>query len=218
MTRMERTFDRRVRFDDRSRGYPIRAIIKAREPRSYTWGCTAWLNQGTEGACTGFAVAHEAAAKPVVVQGVSYTTAMALYKRARELDEYPGEDYEGSSVLGAIKAAKERGWYEEYRWAFGIDDLRMAVGWHGPAVLGINWYEGMFDADANGFIHRTGKLAGGHAICCTGYNKTADVFRLHNSWGKAWGWNGDCFISGKDLGALLREQGEACVPVVRRVG
>jgi hypothetical protein len=219
MTIINRTFDRRVRFDERSRAYPIRALVRATTPRSYTWGCAIYLDQGTEGACTGFAVTHEAAAKPVAVQGLSHSTAQRVYHRARQLDEYPGEDYDGSSVLGAIKAAQELGWVGEYRWAFGIQDLRLAIGYKGPAVLGINWYEGMFspNADTN-FISPTGALIGGHAILCNGYNASKDRFTLHNSWGKAWGRNGECFITGADLERLLHEQGEACIPVVRKVG
>lgn len=212
---MTRVFDRKVRFDEKSRQYPVRKLITAAKPRSYTWGCSLWLDQGVEGACTGFSVAHEAAAKPVTVQGISYSTAMAIYRRAREIDEWPGEDYDGSSVLAAIKAGKERGWFTEYRWAFGIDDLRMAIGHKGPAVLGINWYEGMHDTDADGFIRPTGALSGGHAILCNGYNARSDVFRLHNSWGKGWGIRGECFIAGSDLARLLKEQGEACIPIVR---
>jgi C1A family cysteine protease len=38
---------------------------------------------------------------------------------------------------------------------------------------------------------------------------------LRNSWGRGWGTLGDCKISLYDLGALLREQGEACIPSVR---
>jgi len=208
--------DRVVRFDKRSREFPIRALIEARKPRSYTWSCKTFLDQGQEGACTGFAVTHEAAAHPVCVR-VDEAMARSIYKRAKQIDEWPGEDYEGSSVLAAVKAGQECGWYGEYRWAFGIDDLKLALAYKGPAVLGVNWYEGMFEPGHTGFIRPSGALMGGHAILANGISLRAPGFvRLHNSWGQSWGLNGECFITFADLDTLLRQDGEACIPVQRK--
>lgn len=212
---IDRTFDRLVKFDERSRAYPIRTMIAADRPRSYTWRCDLNLDQGSEGACTGFSVSHEAAARPVCVTGITNQTAQAIYYRARQIDEWPGENYDGSSVLAAMKAGKELGWYDEYRWAFGESDLALAVSRKGPAVLGINWYEGMGRPDANGIITVSGQVHGGHAILCNGYNAKTRMYRLHNSWGKSWGINGECFISASDIARLLSEHGEACIPVKR---
>ena len=215
---MVRTFDRLVKFDERSRGFSIRALTGDRPRRSYTWSCKVNLDQGSEGACTGFATSHEAAARPVIVKGITNDVARQIYYRARQLDEWPGENYEGSSVLGAVKAGTENGWYSEYRWAFSENDLALAVGYRGPAILGINWYEGMGSPDNNGLIKPTGDVLGGHAILCNGYNVKRGLYRLHNSWGRDWGINGDCFISQSDLARLLKEQGEACIPVKRLKG
>ena len=214
----ERKFDRLVSFDSRSRSFPIRALLSTVvKPRSYTWSCRAWLDQGIEGACAGFAVTHEAAARPVVIQSVSDGLARAIYNRAKELDPWPGTDYEGTSILAAIKAGKEKGWYSEYRWAFGEDDLAAAIGYKGPAVLGLNWYEGMLDTDATGFIRPTGRILGGYAVLCNGFSVSKQTYRLHNSWGRSWGIEGDAFVSRADMRRLLAEEGEACVPVVRAV-
>jgi hypothetical protein len=218
-TTTDRRLDRLVHFDERSRNFPIRTLIPATlKPRGYTWSCATVLDQQSEGACTGFSVAHEAIARPVLVKNVTNQTALDIYRRAKQLDEWPGEDYEGSSVIAAIKAGREKKWYGEFRWAFGLDDLILAVGHKGPAVLGINWYNGMFDADAKGFVSPTGSLAGGHAILVNGVNVKEQFFRLHNSWGPSWGMNGECFITFNDLGQLLKEDGEACIPVQRSLG
>ena len=215
----DKRLDRIVQFDERSRQYPIRHLIAATSaPRSYTWRCDVYLNQKSEGACAGFAVTHEAAAKPVRVLGLTEQIARDVYHRAQDLDEWPGHDYEGTSVLGAMKAGKEKGWYEEYRWAFGIDDLVLALGYKGPAVLGINWYEGMFETDSGGFIHPTGQLMGGHAIVAIGVSLTKQSVRLHNSWGIDWGVHGECQILISDLKQLLKEDGEAAIPVKRGLG
>lgn len=214
---IERTFGRRVSFDERSRAFPVRKLIpRGTAPRSYTWACPMWLDQGSEGACTGFSVAHELAARPVAVRGVTAQTALTLYRRARELDEWPGEDYDGSSVLAAIKAAAERDYYAEYRWAFSEMDLRLAIGYKGPAVLGINWTEAMMTPNATGVIKATGPVVGGHAILCRGVNVVTGYYRLRNSWGRSWGADGDCFLSFADMRRLLAADGEACIPVVRK--
>lgn len=215
MTNPDPRLDRRVQFDDRSRGYPIRTLVADQAPRSYTWRCGTYLNQGSEGACVGFSIAHEIAARPVEVPATS-SLALSIYDRARELDDWPGEDYDGTSVLAGMQAAQEKHYFGEYRWAFSLDDLILAVGHKGPAVLGINWYEGMMDPDDHGYVHRSGDVVGGHAILCRGVGIRQRYFYLHNSWGQSWGpLGGTCKIAFHDLEALLDEQGEACIPVTR---
>jgi len=213
---MRRLFGRRIEFDERSRNFPIRALIPgASTPRSYTWKCGIVLDQGSTPACTGFSVSQEAAARPVVVPNITTILALQLYHRAQQLDQWPGEDYEGSSVLGAMKAGVELGWYSEYRWAFSELDLRLAIGYHGPAVLGISWYAGMTEPAPDGIIRPEGFYEGGHAILCNGVNIKKRLYRLHNSWGASWGKNGECFLSFDDMAKLLADQGEACIPVKR---
>ena len=58
--------DRVPQFDERSRQYPIRTILRVQRPRSFTWPCAVFLDQGQEGACTGFSTAHEIGAAPKV--------------------------------------------------------------------------------------------------------------------------------------------------------
>ena len=212
-------FGRLKQFDKRSRQYPIRDLIGAgAKPRSYTWRCMTYLDQGNLPACVGFAVSHEALARPAEVPGLTNAIADQVYYRAQELDDFPGTDYDGTSVLGGIKAGMERKWYGSYRWAFGEADLCFAVGYKGPVVLGVNWYSGMMDPDSKGIIKPTGTLEGGHAILCTGINLKTGLYLLHNSWGAGWGFGGDCFISRPDMSLLLVRDGEACVPIARGRG
>lgn len=212
-------FGRLVQFDERSRGYPIRSILRGepRKPRSYTWRCTEYLDQKAEGACVGFSIAHELIARPAEVTGITAVQARAIYKRAQKLDQWPGENYEGTSVLAGMKAMQELhpGKVGEYRWAFGLSDVLRTVSYYGPVVLGIPWYEGMTSPTADGVIRATGQVLGGHAILCNGVSVKTNMVRLHNSWGVDWGKGGDCFLSFKDLEKLLYEDGEACVPEKR---
>lgn len=210
-----------AQFDERSRAFPIRLLVEAKKPRSYTWRCNTWLDQGQEGACVGFSWSHELAARPVE-QAVDAAYARRLYHEAQKIDEWPGGSYpgarpvyEGTSVLAGAKVLSKWGRIPEYRWAFGLQDLILAVGYTGPAVIGVNWYERMFAPGSDGFLRVGGAVAGGHAIAVIGVSVPRRAFRLHNSWGKSWGDQGRAWLSWDDMERLLHEQGDACVPVKR---
>lgn len=207
--------DRREQFDPRSRNYPARPLVQSRKRRTMLWPCGVTLDQGPNGSCVGFAWSAEAAAEPVAVPGITDDNAYALYRRAQELDEWAGDDYEGTSVLAGAKAAMERGWLTEYRWAFGEDDLALAVGYLGPAVIGIPWYSRMYSPNRQGKISTGGYYVGGHAILVNGYSSQTASYRLHNSWGPSWGIKGEAWIGRTAMDWLLRRDGEACVPLTR---
>ncbi len=214
----DRRLDRLKQHDPRSAAYPIRALLDTSEPRSYTWPLDVVLDQGREGACVGFSISHELRAKPRIVAGVTNATAQSLYKRAQELDPWPGSNYSGTSVLAGVKAAQEAGYYAEYRWASTADELAVAVSRRGPAVLGINWHESMYDPERRNDRHwltLAGPVVGGHAILCRGYSVRLRAFCLHNSWGPRFGDSGRAWISHFDMAALLAADGEAVIPVVR---
>lgn len=215
-TTTDRRLDRLPEFDPRNRAYPIRALLAARPPRSYTWRLPqANLDQGSEGACVGFSWTQELASRPVVVRGLDADYARGIYHAAQTMDEWPGEAYEGTSVLAGAKAVVAAGHMGEYRWAFGLEDVIDALAWHGPVVLGIDWMNDMFDPDADGLLHATGGVAGGHAIEANGVSLKRRLVRLENSWSPAWGIDGHAYIGFDDLRSLLANGGEACVPVQR---
>ena len=237
----DRVFDRLPEFDPKSRRFSIEEVLEVPYARSYTWGCSTNLDQGADGACVGFAWSQEAAAKPVPI-GTDYATAMALYHAAQEIDEWPGHDYEGTSVLAGAKVAQSYGWNVEYRWAFDTPSRLSGVARKGPAVLGLNWKDGMFYPDANGRILATGQTAGGHAILersvrivwqpgttaaqkrAPGWLRLVDrkqsMELLHNSWGPQRGGTdkgpGTAWISVEDMDMLMAEQGECCFPIRKR--
>lgn len=209
--------DRIVQFDERSRKYPIRSIVKIKKRRSYTWRCNVHLDQGSEGACVGFGISHELAARPSEVKRLTNRFAREkIYWEAQRIDAWPGgaypgarPRYEGTSVLAGVKVAQKKGYFDSYYWAFGMNDLALGVGYRGPAVLGLSWMEGMEDTDENGYIHASGAVVGGHCILCRAINVKEKYFLLRNSWGKNWGVNGDCKISFADMEKLLADNGEA---------
>lgn len=216
--------DRVEQFDERSRGYSIGDIRRTRKLRSYTWRCNDWFDQGKEGACVGFCLGHELAARPAEVKGLDYDFLVEnVYWEAQKNDpwhggSYPGAVpvYHGTSVLAGVKEIQKLGYIKEYRWAFNIDDVLYGIGHNGPAVLGIPWYYDMYFPDDKGFIKPTGQLVGGHAILGRAINVKKGYVTLRNSWGKGWGKDGDCYITFEDLETLLNQRGECCFLMRRK--
>lgn len=210
----ERTLDRIPQFDVKSRAYAIRSLLESAVPKDRLWrvATNTWLDQGKEGACVGFGWTNELGATPIRYK-IDQALAQRIYQRARQLDDWEGEDYDGTSVLAGAKAATEYGFLKEYRWAFGLHDVLIALSYKGPVVLGVNWYEGMFDTDANGFIRVAGDLSGGHCILAYAIDTNEKTVTLRNSWGREWGTEGSCKLTWADLERLLAEQGEACLPI-----
>lgn len=229
---MNRTFDAAINFDSRSRNFPATLGLESKPLRSYTWGFPkpVYLNQLTDGACVGFSWAHQLATR----RGAITTTdalAFELYKAAQLVDEFDGENYDGSSVLAGAKVVTERYGMTSYRWAFGIEDVCRVLGYSSSCVLGLNWYTDMLEADAKGYVYPTGRLLGRHALLARGLkvvwrNKDGphdfgnldleqSYVLLRNSWGREWSLDGDCKISVANLEGLLGQRGECCVPAVR---
>lgn len=231
------------RPDLRNTQFPIRSLLPATADRSRpkAWaGPYVRLDQGQEGACVGFGWTTELMSNPVRVRPPGYSTspsgvraansyAAALYHQAQQIDEWPGEDYDGTSVLAGAKVVRSRGLIEGYRWAFSTDDVVDSLILTGPVVIGVPWFYSMYDTDADGIVHVDGELVGGHCICITGYyprikgSGGQPVMRWRNSWGDSYGLNGDAYVKVSDLDALLQGTpetgpGEACVPLGRSYG
>lgn len=221
----DRRLDRIILIDDRSKQYPASRLLTATQqtPRTYTWDCPVSLDQGQEGSCVGHGIADELAARPVMIPGITHEYAVNLYYDAQRADPWPGGAYPGSSphydgtaTISGIQVAMKRGFYTGYSWAFSEDELMLAIGWKGPVVLGITWFNDMYSPNANGFITPTGGVAGGHCILATGVSVRDGYYRLHNSWGPTYGIGGDCFITRANMKTLLAQNGEACIPEGRR--
>ena len=235
MENFNRKLDWKPYFDERSKSYPVSSVFPQNVNRVYTkWDVAEILDQGSEGACVGFAWTAEALNSPVMVNlkrvaanvpRVPYNFAIHIYKEAQKIDHWPGEDYEGTSVLAGAQMMQKYNLLRQYRWAFNIDQIIDSIVTIGPVVLGVNWYQGMYRAP-NGVLKVFGDHVGGHAILAIGYNPSSDKHNgkptiiLQNSWGKSWGIDGIAEIAVEDLAELMKQRGggEACVPVLRDTG
>lgn len=223
--RLDRRFDG---YDEANKAWPIRPLLAAGPPQSMSYAHLQ-LDQGRQGACVTFGMTTEAAARPVPVfgdpiRGHPDVKAVEDYARhwyalCKARDGYPNE--EGTFVNVGAQIGVELGLWAEYRWALGPGPERAAddvIRWvargrgAGPAGLGVNWRDGMWKADKDGYLRPTGKVVGGHFIVVTKYNARRDAVWTPNSWGG----DGQGWIARPDLVKLLADDGEG-VCFVRRL-
>jgi hypothetical protein len=230
----ERTLDWVPRYDERSRDHRVRSFLREYPnvpDTARTWRPGFVLDQGREGACVGFGWTGELIGSPspdpyVLATGAT-TYARSVYREAQQIDEWEGENYEGTSVLAGAKVVQRTGLIGGYKWAFTIEEVRDAIITMGPVVIGVNWYSDMYDTDKHGVVKIGGDLVGGHCLFVYEYHPRKRlpgdwfgrhrVFRWRNSWGLHYGIGGSGYIHYDDLARLLREGGEACVPVDRKM-
>jgi hypothetical protein len=206
-----RVLDWERRFSPRSLEYKVSTTTSVLTKRNVSYKRRLWLNQFNEGACTGFGFSH---ALGTGFRRPKYTIDNAFakqrYYRARQFDQWAGENYEGSSVLGAMEGGKADKLIKAYYWCTTMAELDFAISWMGPVDIGVDWYGDMFYPDEKGFIHVSGNLEGGHSLEI-GARNNALGYRLDNSWGPDWGQDGSCWISFADMEKLLHSRGEFAV-------
>ena len=210
---------RQAKPDQRDYLYLIKNQFKARlEPtsrRSRFWQPDGWWgNQLATPHCVGYAWAHWLEDGPVFQSGPAPCIQPSLiYAQAQRLDEWAGEDYDGTSVRGGAKYLKELGRIRSYYWAFDLDTVIQTVLNLGPVVVGTDWYAGMMRPDRDGNVRPSGELLGGHAYVLNGVDRLSRRFRLKNSWGRGWGQGGHAYLSFNSFNRLLADWGEACIAV-----
>lgn len=178
-------------------------------------------NQGQEGACTGFALSsaitllnkirHQRLSPPV---DVPIASPRMLYEMAKINDEWPGEDYEGSSIRGALKGfshngacslqaapyvagepdwhltvhqakdARKTGLGAYYRLRPELTDYHAALNETGVIIVSARVHRG-WQNPPRGDIKPSHISEGGHAFIIVGYDQTG--FLIQNSWGEDWG-------------------------------
>jgi hypothetical protein len=142
--------------------------------------------------------------------------AVALYSLATILDgvsgQYPPTDT-GSTGIGVAKALQALGLAASYTHAFSIAALNSALQ-AGPVLIGINWYQSMFDPRSDGQIVVDTKsgLAGGHELELNAYDAATGEYQVPNSWASSWGVDGCGYFTTASLTTLLGQQGDVTVP------
>lgn len=186
------------------------------------------LDQGSEGACTGFGlatVANYLLRRRKFWPDEQSVSPRMLYQLAKRYDEWPGEDYSGSSARGAMKGWHKHGLCKETCWPNATDvhwfnEMRTSDAMLRPlgAYYRVNHKDliamhsamsevGVLYATAtvhrgwqligsDGTIPYTEEDLGGHAFAIVAYDSKG--FWIQNSWGEKWGKNGFALISYDD--------------------
>lgn len=173
------------------------------------------LDQGNYGTCVGNGWAQWGNTSPI---NDSYTEDMAksIYYDATCFDGDCDSSYQnGSTVRSGAKAMQmpKRARLSAYAFASTVDD---AVAWimqKGPVVFGTDFTWDMESPDANGLVHPTGGVAGGHCYIGMGFDPTTNEIQFLNSWGDSWGVKGHFFMLKDEFEQLFANGGEACTAV-----
>jgi len=125
--------------------YPDPDLVK-KYLKAYTNTHKLILNQGKEGACTGFGLAavinyllfkkqcDEERRTGQKLPRLTTVSPRMLYQMARVYDEWPGEDYEGSSCRGAMKGWHRHGVCAETLWPYKTKFVPPVEGWQQEAA------------------------------------------------------------------------------------
>lgn len=220
---MERTFDYIARHDPRNALFSVAPVLEAvAGPWTSRYYTTApVLDQGSEGACVGHGTVGALASSPIRVKFRHLQqAAFGFFRLAQFVDEWAGEAYEGTSVLGGLTVAHKAGHISEYRWCPTTQDVLDTVALIGPVIIGVEWRDTMMEPDADGLLDCSGSAVGGHCVFISGVSRkrdfgrkgTHEVVRIRQSWGKSHGNNGNVWMKWDDLDSLL-STGEAALPI-----
>lgn len=209
-----------IDHNPQNRNFPTRGVLHATDAplRDRIWRRGRAYDQGQTSKCvayTGKGLLNTAPlSKNADYRVRSRYSVNAFYDGARENDEWPGSDYDGTSARGLMRYLVGIGLVREYRWCFGLHDVLQVLSHYGPVALGVWWYDSMFSTDSLGRLSISGDLAGGHEVELLGLDLESQEVVGMNSWGEDWGDRGRFRLSFPDLDRLLNEDGDA-VTVVR---
>lgn len=229
--RLDLIFDK----DPRNRNHPTMAVApEIWDKVDKEWPRSPVTDQGKEGACVGHGWTGWCAACDMLphITTVPELDAYAFeaYHVIQHEDEWSGchlglqcpiqahhEAYGGTSVKAGAEVLRSRNLLDSYTWTFGIEELLKALTTVGPAVLGVPWLDGMYEAPG-GKVTLSGSKVGAHCIKADAVFWTRETIGWQNSWGLVYGDQGRAEISFTDMDWLLTNGGESCVALPAAVG
>ncbi len=165
------------------------------------------LDQGQEGACVGFGWTAWENAKPYgYKEQQDNDYAFNWYYRCQEIDEWPGNDYSGTSVRAGAKVALERGAIKEYLWAGSLEEIDAWLINRGPIVVGSSWFNSMDEPKGTSayleVVPESG-ARGGHCYLLLGRGREGN-YVFQNSWGEGYGDSGIVRMTPDNFNRLIQ--------------
>lgn len=216
---------RHIEHDPRSLQYPFRAARKADLKSIRHVRHIPIFDQGQLGSCTGNAAVgclgtgeFWSSVLPIL-KNLNITLdedfAVDVYSEATKIDPFPGEyppEDTGSSGLSVAKVLNDKGLISGYTHALSFDDLLAALQ-ERPVIAGTNFYNNMFNPDANGIVTVPDgdSLAGGHEYILDEVDMGRSLIGATNSWGVGWGLSGRFYLPFDLVKRLLAEDGDVTV-------
>ncbi len=192
-------------------------------------------NQGSEGACVGFA---GAVGVKEYQEQIDYGTFISLsprflYEESKKISGHK----EGTTLVACAKVLVDKGVCESKFWKYipkqpgqwlpgayhnalkyrvksgyvritNPKELKASLIKYGAVIIGVKVYKNWYE-EKNGHIpDRKGwfnKMLGGHAITITGFNNITQRYEFKNSWGESWGNSGYGYLSYKEMKRTLMD-------------
>ena len=169
---------------------------EAEQRTARMWKVGTTLDRGSEGACVGFAGTHFLNAAPIAAKHDA-RYAFDLYEECKRNDQQPGEEYSGTTAEALKIVLQKRDLVKQVLFANSFEVARKWTLNKGGVIYLMDWYEGMYVPNTQGYLRPTGKKAGRHCIFGPGQNAWGDTI-MQNSWGPDFGRNGICWLSRAD--------------------
>jgi hypothetical protein len=192
----------------------------------YWFSGGATLNQQQTADAVGFVWTHWLADRGIQVAGTNFDEAYAheLQRECQRLSGIPESPESGGFAWAAARVLQDRGLVETCFTCPDLPAIQNALLERGPIILGLVWHQSMFEPQLidGRYVCRVDQdpsARGGHAVLLNGISLdlrlggVTGFVRFKNSWGPDWGENGQCLISLDDLETLLKQEGEALLPI-----
>jgi hypothetical protein len=200
----------------------IEAVGKPK-PRVRAYSDGPLLDQGQTPQCVGYSSRGFLDGAPIMSKPAEGPGATEIYNGAQANDEWPGTNYDGTSVRGAMKYLEKSGQISSYVWGQTVETaIKWMNGGFGTCLVGTDWFAEMSDVDSNGFMREPAPSMstpiGGHAWRWIWYDAKKKGILMRNSWGHDFGYvkggqmTGYAYLRVEFAVWLLRREGEIAAP------
>ena len=120
----------------------------------------------------------------------------SLYKAAQQVDEWPNDDYDGTSIEAGAKVLQDAGLISDVRFTPSYTEATQFLLSDGPVVVSAAWWNFGYDDEFHALLND--HIVGYHAWMCFGVMANGD-WACRQSWGEDWANHGDFYVTPRFL-------------------